>query len=540
MPHVDVKQIDHLGIVAGFCDQVDLVRLIDEQVGKDKRNVSVGTAVKAMIVNALGFTGRALYLTPMFYRNRAVDLLIDRDLTADDLNDASLGTALDVLYEYGVTELFSRVSSRILARQGIDTRFAHLDSTTFSLHGTYEAYEDDPDPRMIKIVPGYSKDNNPDLNQVVLQMICANRTTLPIWIEALSGNTSDRKSFVETVKQFYRQCEAADRPWMVMDAAFYSAASIETCRDIQWVTRVPETLKEVKELYQTLDLQSFTPAGDGYATCEHHSIYGGIPQRWVVVFSGQAKKREIATLHKRIKKTIEGQQTAFMHLRNTIFSCPDDAIAAGRKFAGTLKYQTWEPQVIEKPRYGQKGRPKAGAEPTHIDYVLSGTLQDDSEAVQAVERTKGLFVIATNELDTAVLSNESLLGVYKDQAVTVERGFRFLKDPMFYAESLYLKSPKRIMALLMVMTLSLLVYSLAERRLRDALKETGTMVWNQKNKPTNNPTLRWTFQNFEGVSLAIVRAQDGTVTKEMKNLHEFELRVLKALGLPFQKIYFSV
>ena len=47
MPHIDVKQIDHLGIVAGFCDQVDLVRLIDEQVGKDNRTVSVGTVFKA-------------------------------------------------------------------------------------------------------------------------------------------------------------------------------------------------------------------------------------------------------------------------------------------------------------------------------------------------------------------------------------------------------------------------------------------------------------------------------------------------------------
>ena len=117
---------------------------------------------------------------------------------------------------------------------------------------------------MIRVVPGYSTDNNPERNQVVPQMICANRTTLPIAIEALSGNINDRASFVETVKPFYRQCKDAERPWMVMDSAFYSASSIQTCGDIQWITRVPETIKEVK--------------------------------RWVVVFSEQARKREIATL----------------------------------------------------------------------------------------------------------------------------------------------------------------------------------------------------------------------------------------------------
>ena len=88
---------------------------------------------------------------------------------------------------------------------------------------------------------------------------------------------------------------------------------------------------------------------------------------------------------------------------------------------------------------------------------------------------------------------EVLLEAYKDQGVSVERGFRFLKDPLFYAESLYLKSPQRIMALLMVMTLSLLMYSLAEMRLRAALAERERHIWDQKNKPTQRPTIRWVF-----------------------------------------------
>ena len=45
-------------------------------------------------------------------------------------------------------------------------------------------------------------------------------------------------------------------------------------------------------------------------------------------------------------------------------------------------------------------------------------------------------------------------------------GFRFLKDPWFYVESLYLKKPQRLLALIMVMTLSLLVYFVAEMKIR--------------------------------------------------------------------------
>ncbi|MGC9024099.1 MAG: hypothetical protein ACP5NB_04585 [Chloroflexia bacterium] len=69
-----------------------------------------------------------------------------------------------------------------------------------------------------------------------------------------------------------------------------------------------------------------------------------------------------------------------------------------------------------------------------------------------------------------------MLWAYKGQGVGPERGFRFLKDPWFFADSLFLKSPKRIVALVMVMGLALLVYALAEHRLRTALQVWGTVV----------------------------------------------------------------
>ncbi len=48
----------------------------------------------------------------------------------------------------------------------------------------------------------------------------------------------------------------------------------------------------------------------------------------------------------------------------------------------------------------------------------------------------------------------------KQEGRFVERGFRFLKDPIFFTSTLFLKKPERIEALLMVMTLSLLIYTI--------------------------------------------------------------------------------
>lgn len=130
------KLIRHGGIVAGMRNEVRLSGLIDARIPKEKRTVSIGQSVQAMIVNALGLSGRAVYLTKRYYVNRPVEVLIGAGIQASQLNDASLGTALDTIYEYGITELFFQVASIILRQQGIETRFAHLDSTTFSLHGT--------------------------------------------------------------------------------------------------------------------------------------------------------------------------------------------------------------------------------------------------------------------------------------------------------------------------------------------------------------------------------------------------------------------
>ena len=56
----ETKRIDHLGIVAGICHEIGLIDQINQAVGSSERRVSCGAAVQAMVLNALGFTSRAL------------------------------------------------------------------------------------------------------------------------------------------------------------------------------------------------------------------------------------------------------------------------------------------------------------------------------------------------------------------------------------------------------------------------------------------------------------------------------------------------
>ncbi len=121
---------------------------------------------------------------------------------------------------------------------------------------------------------------------------------------------------------------------------------------------------------------------------------------------------------------------------------------------------------------------------------------------------------------------------------TIERGFAFLKDPLFLASSVFVKKPERIVALSLVMVLCLLVYRLAEHRLREQLAATGQTVPNQLSKPTDRPTMRWIFQCFEGISLVTFSPSSmGAPQQDIAGLEPVHERVLALLGPAYEKCY---
>ena len=79
-------------------------------------------------------------------------------------------------------------------------------------------------------------------------------------------------------------------------------------------------------------------------------------------------------------------------------------------------------------------------------------------------QAKACYVLGTN-IAASELSHAAVIVAYKGQA-HVEGGFRFLKDPLFFVSSLFVKKPNRIEGLLMVMTLALRVYSVTQRQVR--------------------------------------------------------------------------
>jgi transposase len=86
------------------------------------------------------------------------------------------------------------------------------------------------------------------------------------------------------------------------------------------------------------------------------------------------------------------------------------------------------------------------------------------------------------------------------------------------------------------MVLCLLVYRLAEHRLRTRLAETKQAVPDQLKRPTARPTMRWIFQCFEGIELLHIRTASG-MQSLILGLQPIHRLVLALLGPPYEKIY---
>jgi transposase len=530
------KELDHLGLVAGMYDELKIGKRIDEHIAQDfeQRKVSVGQAVKAMVINGLGFVRQSLYLTPQFFETRPTERLIGEGIEPEHLHDDTLGGALDELYEYGVTELFRDVSAHAIDQLGLTSRFAHLDATSFSFHGEYES-EEEPEDEVINVRKGYSRDHRPDLNQVVLDLVVEHQAGIPTLMEPLSGNASDQGSFRELIDRHVSHLQRAHGfDYVVADSALYSADHVKDLDEagIKFITRVPETIEEAGRAVQEANLGEMKPLSDGYRGKALRSTYGEARQRWLLVWSEEAEQRAIERAAKQTQREHAEEKKAFRELKEQEFACREDAEKALRAFEENLTASVLsEERILRAIHFTMSdGRPVQTGEES---YLLQGRLAP-SEAYEAeLVKKKSLFVLATNELDKEKLTDRELLEGYKGQH-SVERGFRFLKNRELLADPLYLQDEKRIMALLMVMTLCLLVYSALQWRIRQGLKETGQSYPDQKGNPTQRPTARWVFQSFDGIHVLYVAEKQ--VVLNMKERHR---TVVSILGPDYERLYVS-
>lgn len=530
-----VQNLDHLGIVAGLVDELEIVEQVNQYLGEDPREqISPGIAVKAMILNGLGMVSAPLYLFEQFFVGKATEHLLGAGVLPEHLNDDRLGRVLDALYLAGVSQLFMNICLGAVPKFGFAATSAHVDSTSVSVEGEYLVQPQVMEgiaPVPIQITHGYSRDHRADLKQFVINLVCWNDGDIPAWIELGDGNQSDKSHFASLMQRFQSQWNFDGL--FVADSALYSADNLRQLTGLRWLTRVPLTLKSAADLVNQVSESAFQPTEiAGYRSTSVCCDYGGVQQRWVVVESQERKTADLQQLDKTLEKATQQAQSQLQQLSRQSFACETDALAALQQFEQTLVWhQLEEMTVTQQSHYEKRGKPKLDTPPSRIIYHPQASLRLNSTVINCHRQRAGRFILATNSLEVEDLSEQQVLEEYKGQQGT-ERGFRFLKDPMFFASSVFLKSPERIMALAMVMGLCLLVYNLGQRQLRQALEQKQQTLPNQLGKATQRPTLRWLFQCFMAVHYVVFNGLPQVV-----NLDDSRRRILQFFGSACRQYY---
>jgi transposase len=182
-------------------------------------------------------------------------------------------------------------------------------------------------------------------------------------------------------------------------------------------------------------------------------------------------------------------------------------------------------RTVAKYRRGRpaKGKPRT---PIGYEYLLDVKIEVDANAVAPLRLEAGCFVLLTNlssNKEQVQWPTVTLLALYKNQS-GIEQNFGFLKDPVI-VNAIFLKKPKRIEVLGLILVIALLIWRLMERCMRQHLERTQSEISGWKNRPTKRPTSFMMTTKF----LSILVAKSGNQRQLVRPLKSVQLEFLQAM-----------
>jgi len=534
-----------LPIVAAYARTLGVVEEVDRLCGS-KRGVSNGQMVLALILDAL--SGRSpLFRLPQAFAKVDTDLLLGDAIAPEKLNDDAVGRALDRLFEVGTGKVLSAVALRAVRLFDLDTTHVHHDTTSHSVYGDYDLYGEEFHDQPFVITFGFSKKHRPDLKQLVHSLLCVD-AGIPIYSRCENGNESDKvvnRNLIPTMVE--RMAELGQDNFLyVADSALITEDNLALMDDwkggFRFVSRLPATYKECgraiakavrQDSWHDLGTLSDEPPTAKRKPAHYHGfetvvdLYG-VWHRALVVHSDAYDERRLKRLERTLAQDKAEVERIAGEQEKIEYACLPDAQAAVSRLPKG-RFHELLGRVEEQPVYAA-GRPKADGTRTvkRTIYRLKMTLRPREQAIARARKEAGCFVLVTNEPEEAMggLGSKELLKAYQDQH-SVEQNFGFLKDPVI-VNALFLKSPRRIEALGLILVLALMIWRLMERTMRVSLKDSDSKVEGWNKRQTSRPTSFMMTTKF--VSVIVLQTNGRRFLAEP--LDPIQERYLEILGLP--------
>ncbi len=485
-----------------MADEIGMVSLMNRLLPWDPHQcrVSPGERILLLILDVLA--GK----TPLY---RVSDRLVATDVAIlvgagrrpEDFTDDSLGRALDKLARAGPAKVFSALAMAAYTHENIGWGTMHWDSSSRSLEGNYASAVGAP----VRPAYGYSKDHRPDLKQILMTLL-VNREGVPLFGSIASGNQSDKTLNTAMIDQLAQALapDALQQLIYVADSALVTGPNLSRLADahLTFISRCPETFRVVTivksaawaadDTWQPLGTVAHRTQAASYWASEQTGEIAERSYRLVVYRSNTLDQRRMRALDHEIATERQHLTRQAREFAAQSFACQADAQQALNRWQTEIHAQ-WHPvsgAVVARPHHTRPGRPRQTPLPTDTITTWHGEIQ--IEAIPSDRRQQELERRSTFVLMTTVprerLSARDLLREYKDQS-PVERHFHFLKDPLF-VDALYVKKPERVEALGYVLLMACLLYSLIERRLRQAALPIPSPSRRVLTRPTGHEVVR--------------------------------------------------
>ena len=264
----------------------------------------------------------------------------------------------------------------------------------------------------------------------------------------------------------------------------------------------------------------------------------GAEIRFLVVHSSQLAHQGAVTYAAAQAKEAARVTEHVQHVEARWFACAADAEAAIAEYEGRgqgrrgrtprpwryhgLHYRVETVSVLKKRT--RRGRPpQAEAPQVEVRYRLVV----HPEVLTPAEDAHGWTVLATT-VQSDVCTDAEILQAYQEQHITVEPGFRWIKNPAAIAP-VWLEKPERIAALAMLTVVGLLVYAVIQRQVRLYLHDHDQQVPGNKGA-TATPTAAVVFALFTQVML-VQFVVDNIPSLQVHGVQEQHLIVCEAVGI---------
>ena len=544
--NVHTQAVGFAPILRYYFDRCAIAKIIDDHVELDPRRkiLTHGQATVAMIT-AILFQVMQLYRICKFATEKTVLKVLLPQIEANQYFDDRLADTLDALFGYGIGDLDMLITGNMIDVFQIESQACHNDTTSVSMYGDADNNKTE---QGIQLTFGHSKKHRRDLKQFVWSMSVSSDHAFPLFQKAYSGNTADVTTYVE---QWQRLIDLLGRRdfLYVADSKLISHQSMAHIHDNDgfFVAPAPmyESYKKVFEdaldshdrqwliAYKQRFNRGFEVPMDFKYEDKDYRL------RMIILFDHGLFARKQKTIQTRIQKT----QTAFEQIAGKLnryklksYDAIDKACSAILKKNHTKRFFTY--RIINEPittyKNKHRGRPLTKVEPEQItvvqDHFKIELILDQNALQQALSRC-GYYPLLTNQRPEQ-LSIEDAMLAHKKQYKS-EHTFRRAKGPLSI-EPVYLHTPERIEAFLLLFKIALQMVVLIERAARKNIgqRDYGLDNFMPNRVDVRNPRSEYMLKEFEDIVKGELPLPDGNTYGFVSELNTLQRDILAVLEVP--------